>query len=75
MGGSTPLGTSHLNAPDRAAYVQRFVCSDECRRSLVDHPNFRVGWLFAYQGRNHSSDAADLNLHPEKGCFVTSASN
>jgi hypothetical protein len=61
--GSTPLGTGHLNAPDRAAHVQRLVCSDESRGSLVDHPDFRIGWFFAYQWRNHASDAADLNLH------------
>jgi ATP dependent DNA ligase-like protein len=73
--GSTPLGTGHLNAPDRAANVERLVCSDECRRSLVDHPDFRIGWLFAYQRRNHSSDAADLNLHHKKGRFVTSPSD
>jgi hypothetical protein len=74
MSGSIPLGPGHLNAPDRATYVQRLVCSDECRGSLVDHPDFRIGWLFAYQRRNHSSDAADLNLHHKKGRFVTSPS-
>ena len=71
----TPVWTGHLNAPDRAAQVERLVCSDECRGSLVDHPNFRIGWLFAYQWRNHSSDAADLNLHHKKGRFVTTPSN
>jgi|SRR5690348_17327532 len=73
--GSTPLGTGHLNAPDRAAHVQRLVCSDERRGSLVDHPNFRIGWLFAYQWRNHSTDAANLNLHHKNGRFVTSPSD
>ncbi len=50
--GLTPLGTGNLNTPDRATHVQRLIYPDERRCPLLDHPNFRIRGLSAYQRRN-----------------------